>query len=116
MSLFNRIAEEWLRNNRDASNKYRADSLSNILQNQLFGVDADPTETACRIAAFSLYLAFLDQLEPRAIQELQEQGNVLPNLVGHNILCQDFFDDALVLPNDFDLVVGNPPWARGSHR
>lgn len=114
VSLFNRLAEEWLRNNRDASNKYRADSLSNILQNQLFGVDADPTETACRIAAFSLYLAFLDQLEPRAIQELQEQGNVLPNLVGHNILCQDFFDDALVLPNDFDLVVGNPPWARGS--
>jgi type I restriction-modification system DNA methylase subunit len=114
VSLFNRLAEEWLRNNRNASNKYRADSLSNILQNQLFGVDADPTETACRIAAFSLYLAFLDQLEPRAIQELQEQGNVLPNLVGHNILCQDFFDDALVLPNDFDLVVGNPPWARGS--
>lgn len=116
VSLFNRLAEEWLRNNRNASNKYRADSLSNILQNQLFGVDADPTETACRIAAFSLYLAFLDQLEPRAIQELQEQGNVLPNLVGHNILCQDFFDDALVLPNDFDLVVGNPPWARGSNR
>jgi type I restriction-modification system DNA methylase subunit len=114
VSLFNRLAEEWLRNNRNASNKYRADSLSNILQNQLFGVDADPTETACRIAAFSLYLAFLDQLEPRTIQELQEQGNVLPNLVGHNILCQDFFDDALELPNDFDLVVGNPPWARGS--
>ena len=114
VSLFNRIAEEWLRNNSDATNKYRADSLSNILQNQLFGVDADPTETACRIAAFSLYLAFLDQLEPRAIQELQEQGNVLPNLVGHNILCQDFFDDALELPNNFDLVVGNPPWARGS--
>jgi hypothetical protein len=114
VSLFNRLAEEWLRNNRNASNKYRADSLSNILQNQLFGVDADPTETACRIAAFSLYLAFLDQLEPRAIQELQEQGNVLPKLVGHNILCQDFFDDALELPNDFDLVVGNPPWARGS--
>jgi len=114
VSLFNRLAEEWLRNNRNASNKYRADSLSNILQNQLFGVDADPTETACRIAAFSLYLAFLDQLEPRAIQELQEQGNVLPNLVGHNIICQDFFDDALELPNNFDLVVGNPPWARGS--
>ena len=116
VSLFNRLAEEWLRTNRDASNKNRANALSNILQNQLFGVDADPTETACRIAAFSLYLAFLDQLEPRAIQELQEQGNVLPNLVGHNILCQDFFDDDLVLSNDFDLVVGNPPWARGSNQ
>jgi N-6 DNA Methylase len=114
VSLFNRLAEEWLRNNRIASNEERTTALSNILQNQLFGVDADPTETACRIAAFSLYLAFLDQLEPRAIQKLQEQGSVLPNLVGHSILCQDFFDDALTLPNDFDLVVGNPPWARAS--
>lgn len=114
VSLFNRIAEEWLRNNREASNEERARALSAILQNQLFGVDADPTETACRIAAFSLYLAFLDQLEPRTIQGLQEQGNVLPSLVGHNILCQNFFDDELELPDFFDLVVGNPPWARVS--
>jgi hypothetical protein len=114
VSLFNRLAEEWLRNHRSASNEERAIALSHILQNQLFGVDADPTETACRIAAFSLYLAFLDQLEPRDIQRLQDQGSVLPNLVGHNLLCQDFFDDALTLPDNFDLVVGNPPWARGA--
>jgi hypothetical protein len=114
VSLFNRIAEEWLRNNREASNEERACALSAILQNQLFGVDADPTETACRIAAFSLYLAFLDQLEPRTIQGLQEQGNALPNLIGHNILCQDFFDDELELPDFFDLIVGNPPWVRAS--
>jgi N-6 DNA Methylase len=114
VSLFNRLAEEWLRNHKSASNEERATALSHILLNQLFGVDADPTETACRIAAFSLYLAFLDQLEPRDIQRLQEQGSVLPNLVGHNLLCQDFFDDALAIPKDFDFVVGNPPWARGS--
>lgn len=114
VSLFNRLAEEWLANNRTASNEERANALSHILQNYIFGVDSDPTETACRIAAFSLYLAFLDQLEPRDIQQLQEQGNVLPNLVGYNILCKDFFDDDLNLPLDFDLIVGNPPWARGS--
>jgi N-6 DNA Methylase len=114
VSLFNRLAEEWLRSHRSASNEERTTALGHILQNQLFGVDADTTGTACRIAAFSLYLAFLDQLEPRDIQKLQAQGSVLPNLVGHNLLCQDFFDDALALPNDFDLVVGNPPWARGS--
>jgi N-6 DNA Methylase len=112
VSLFNRLAEEWLRNNKAASNEERATALIDILQDKLFGVDA--AETACQIAAFSLYLAFLDQLEPRDIQKLQEQGSVLPNLVGHNILCKDFFDDSLVLPSNFDLVVGNPPWARGS--
>ena len=112
VSLFSRIAEEWLSLNREASHEEHSAALIDILQNQLFGVDAE--ETACRIAAFSLYLAFLDHLEPRDIQQLQGQGKVLPNLVGHNILCQDFFDDDLNLPHDFDLVIGNPPWARAS--
>ena len=112
VSLFSRIAEEWLSLNREASHEEHSAALIDILQNQLFGVDAE--EAACRIAAFSLYLAFLDHLEPRDIQQLQGQGKVLPNLVGHNILCQDFFDDDLNLPHDFDLVIGNPPWARAS--
>jgi type I restriction-modification system DNA methylase subunit len=112
VSLFSRIAEEWLGLNREASHEEHSAALIDILQNQIFGVDAE--EAACRIAAFSLYLAFLDHLEPRDIQQLQRQGKVLPNLVGHNILCQDFFDDDLILPHDFDLVVGNPPWARAS--
>jgi type I restriction-modification system DNA methylase subunit len=113
VSLFSRIAEEWMGLNREASHEEHSAALIDILQNQLFGVDAK--EAACRIAAFSLYLAFLDHLEPRDIQQLQRQGKVLPNLVGHNILCQDFFDDDLNLPHDFDLVIGNPPWARVSN-
>jgi N-6 DNA Methylase len=112
VSLFSRLAEEWLSLHREATHEERSAALLDILQNQIFGVDVE--ETACRIAAFSLYLAFLDQLEPRDIQQLQGQGKVLPNLVGHSILYQDFFDDNLSLPYDFDLVVGNPPWARAS--
>jgi hypothetical protein len=112
VSLFNRIAEEWMSLNREASHEQRTRALFYILQNQLFGVDAE--ETACRIAAFSLYLAFLDQLEPRDIQQLQGQGKFLPNLVGHSILDQNFFDANLKLSNDFDLIVGNPPWAGAS--
>jgi type I restriction-modification system DNA methylase subunit len=112
VSLFSRLAEEWLSLHREATHEERSAALLDILQNQLFGVDVE--ETACRIAAFSLYLAFLDQLEPRDIQQLQGQGKVLPNLVGHSILSQDFFDDSLSLPDDFDLVIGNPPWARAS--
>ena len=114
VSLFNRIAEEWLQTHQSASNEERASALISILQNQLYGIDFEVTETACRIAAFSLYLAFLDQLEPRDIKILQRQGNVLPNLVGHNILCKDFFDENLNLPDSFDLVVGNPPWANAT--
>jgi len=114
VSLFNRIAEEWLQSNRFSGNRERASALIHILQNQLYGVDSDETETACRIAAFSLYLAFLDQLKPRDTKTLQEQGNALPNLVGRNILSKDFFDEDLDLSDNFDLVVGNPPWANAS--
>ena len=47
-----------------------------VLRSNLFGVDRNPT--ACRIAAFSLYLALLDQLSPPDIQELQRKGRMLP--------------------------------------
>jgi N-6 DNA Methylase len=81
----------------------------------LFGVDINPT--ACRVTAFSLYLAFLDQLSPRDIQELQARGRALPHLVAPlsakrapNIQCNDFFSSHLELPALPVVIVGNPPW------
>lgn len=115
VAIFNRLAEEWLIKHRTVrnNNDELAPALINILQQNLFGIDADSSETACRIAAFSLYLAFLDQLDPRDIQKLQKKGNALPKLVGHNLICKDFFEKDLPIPVDgFDLIVGNPPWAK----
>ena len=125
VGLFNRIAEEWKQINPNARNDRRAKELKRLLQESLFGVDINPT--ACRITAFSLYLAYLDQLTPRNIQELQDKGRALPPLViqnaddivssSGNILCGDFFEDLEFLPklkgtfHDADLVIGNPPWA-----
>ena len=111
VALFNRLAEEWRWRNRLASNDNRASALINILQNNIVGIDI--SETACRIAAFSLYLAFLDQLEPRYIQNLQAEGNVLPMLVGYTLFTKNFFEKSLFISKEnFDLIVGNPPWAR----
>jgi hypothetical protein len=121
VGLFNRIAEEWKVANPGARNDRRARELSGILQQNLFGVDIN--RTACRIAAFSLYLAYLDQLSPRDIQTLQEKGRALPRLIAEplpsgarekanepqTIRCADFFDDQ-DFPHDVDLIVGNPPW------
>jgi hypothetical protein len=67
VGLFNRIAEEWKQANPKARNDTKAKELMRLLQAQLFGVDVK--ETACRITAFSLYLAYLDQLSPRGIQD-----------------------------------------------
>lgn len=113
VALFNRLAEEWRWKNGlvIVNNEERASALINILQNNIVGIDI--SETACQIATFSLYLAFLDQLEPRYIQKLQAEGNVLPMLVGHTLFSKNFFEKDLFLSEEnFDLIVGNPPWAR----
>jgi hypothetical protein len=119
VGLFNRIAEEWKLANLGARYDRRAKGLMDILRNNLFGVDRN--RSACQITAFSLYLAFLDQLSPPDIQKLLGKWDRLPNLVSapdiphkqsnaETIHCADFFDGAVKLPQDVDFVVGNPPW------
>jgi N-6 DNA Methylase len=118
VGLFNRMAEEWKLANPGATNDKRARELRKVLCS-LYGIDVQ--RTACRITAFSLYLAYLDQLSPRDIQELQQKGHKLPRLVHYpgnpnptnvegNIWCGDFFKDDTNYPKAVDLVVGNPPW------
>lgn len=117
VGLFNRIAEEWKQANASARNDRRARELRNVLCS-LHGIDK--SRTACRITAFSLYLAYLDQLTPRDIRELQRQGHKLPKLVHYpgntdksiegNIWCGDFFAEDKRYPSQVDLVIGNPPW------
>jgi N-6 DNA Methylase len=119
VGLFNRIAEEWRQANPTARNDRKAKELMRLLQDSLFGVDI--SLTACRITAFSLYLAYLDQLSPRDIQELQQKGRALPHLVtsadaapagsaNGNIRQADFFSEDEQFPVDVSLVIGNPPW------
>ena len=122
VGLFNRLAAEWTIANPRARNPRRARELMLLLRNSLFGVDKNPI--ACRITAFSLYLAYLDQLSPRDIQELQRLGRALPRLVGgpgysdpidtdtssRNIRCADFFLHTQHIPTNVDAVIGNPPW------
>jgi hypothetical protein len=110
VGLFNRIAEEWKQANPKARNDTKAKELIHLLQTHLFGIDVK--ETACRITAFSLYLAYLDQLSPRGIQERTEKGHKLPRLIveGGNIQCADFFAEDVAFPSEVDIVIGNPPW------
>ena len=119
VGLFNRMAEEWKQANPDSRNDKRARELMKLLRDSLFGVDINPT--ACRITAFSLYLAYLDQLLPRDIQELQQKGRALPHLVNATngsratrqtgcIWQMDFFSETNCLPTHVNLIVGNPPW------
>ena len=122
MILFVRMAEEWRKRNPNASTRSRYDELMRFLSENLCGVDIHPT--ACLVTCFSLYLAFLDQMEPKEIIELQEaldkgtREKLLPRILWereqprprhpHSIRELDFFD--LPTKPEFDLVIGNPPW------
>ena len=118
VGLFNRLAEEWKLKNPGARYDRRANGLKDILLTNLHGVDSN--RSACQITAFSLYLAFLDQLSPPDIQKLLGKWDRLPYLVsvpgetranpGGTIRCADFFTEAANLTLKAQVIVGNPPW------
>lgn len=130
VTIFNRLASHWVFQHKSATYRERADALLNILHKQLCGVDIK--RTACRIACFSLYLAFLDQFEPRDLREFAKrarrgQRKVLPKLLRYQkskwrenhpptVLHKDFRQ--LDPPSGkFDYVIGNPPWSgRGTQQ
>jgi hypothetical protein len=130
VTLFNRLASHWVFQNDNASYRKRAEALLSILHNQLRGVDIE--RTACRIASFSLYLAFLDQFDPRDLREFarlaqRNRRKVLPKLLHYRdspwrekhrptVIHGDFLqlDQGA---DKFDCIIGNPPWAgRGTQQ
>ncbi len=79
--------------------------LAGILTTSIFGVDIK--RQALRVAAFSLYLAILDYLEPKRIWTEVS----FPPLIGTNLNVADFFEEGLhIEKHSFDIVIGNPPW------
>lgn len=115
VGLFNRLAEQWNRENPQAGYDAKLKGLTEILKTNLFGIDKN--RSACLIAAFSLYLALLDQLSPPDIRRVLKKLQVLPHLISEKgtdaatIRCADFFTEEAALPKPVDFVIGNPPWA-----
>ncbi|MDX2111923.1 MAG: N-6 DNA methylase [Verrucomicrobiota bacterium] len=92
----------------------KPNELRNLLSNQIFGVDINPE--AVRVAAFSLYLSFCDELDPRYYWSREK---LLPLLRGINLLDHDFFVEQSPIHSQldagkFDLVIGNAPWGKSS--
>lgn len=124
--LFNRIANRWLLNNKRVHYTAKAIALQEILSRQIHGIDLE--ETACRIACFSLYLAYLDFFDPPDINKyIEKTGQPLPKLLEYGnstdyptadiavIYKADFLADETLTEKTFDCLIGNPPWeGRGS--
>jgi hypothetical protein len=103
--------------------------LTRLLTEQIAGIDIN--QSAIQVAAFSLYLAFLDFRDPPDIR----QNKKLPNLVydpqqpagGKSLFCANTFypthSEQAQLPNkpllpfedaQFDVIIGNPPWGQAT--
>jgi type I restriction-modification system DNA methylase subunit len=121
VSLFGRIAESFYRKAKKTTGIEWARELKPKL-NQLYGIDI--SDTACHITCFSLYLAYLEWLEPNDVEYLLEHGQRLPPLLANtkkeswNTIHQvNLFNPNLSLEKqDFDIVIGNPPWVSSSHQ
>lgn len=95
--------------------------LKNLLTDNIFGIELHPQ--AIKVAAFSLYLALVDKLDPKNLW--QKKKHRLPNLInnpndkslkvqGKNLFCRDTISDLskIIELQDFQLIVGNPPFGK----
>lgn len=115
------LVESYKRLIRNWKNAHHTDSidfqtLQSILCNSIYGIDIDAT--ALSVAAFSLYLTLINELDPRTLWA--DDAYKLPCLihiddtegdVKGNLWCADSIaaDLTAMLP-EMDLVVGNPPY------
>lgn len=92
------------------------EELKNILLNNIYGIEQN--DQAIIVAAFSLYLALVDNLDPKTLWIstklpclVNDPDHIVKAKEGHNLFCTD-----TIATNDeiegisFDLVVGNPPF------
>ena len=92
--------------------------LKELLINNIFGIEIHPQ--SIKVAAFSLYLALVDNLNPKTLW--QNKNYKLPYLInnpndtslkeqGNNLYCRDTIETNEDIERiEFDLVVGNPPF------
>ena len=111
---FKRLIRNWKIAHKTDSIDFQ--TLRSILCDNIYGIDIDAT--ALSVAAFSLYLSLINELEPRTLWA--DDAYKLPCLIHRdksegavegNLWCADSLatDLTAILP-EMDLVVGNPPY------
>jgi type I restriction-modification system DNA methylase subunit len=115
---YKRLIRRW--KNANFGKKISFADLKDILVENIFGIEIDPL--AIKVAAFSLYLALVEQLDPKTLWVEKEYR--LPYLInnphdlslqdkqGKNLWRQDTIGetDAAKFIIQADLLVGNPPF------
>ncbi len=113
---FKRLVKRYENQHKEKLNDF--DKLKKLLTDNIFGIELHPQ--AIKVAAFSLYLALVDSLDPKTLW--QKKKHRLPNLInnpddtslktqGGNLFCRDTIAQNKEIEFiEFDLIVGNPPF------
>ncbi|WP_375558682.1 class I SAM-dependent DNA methyltransferase [Bernardetia sp. OM2101] len=113
---FKRLVKRYENNHNTKLDDFK--TLSKLLTDNIFGIEIN--SQSIKVAAFSLYLALVDNLDPKTIW--QDKKHQLPYLIndpksksvkkqGKNLYCRDtILENEEIEKIEFDLVVGNPPF------
>ena len=113
----NRLLDRWEMSN--PNTKLDFETICTIVKDNIYGVEQEPE--AIKVAAFSLYLAMLNRLDPKNLW----QNGQFPYLIydpeklgdpkqGNNLFRMSTISSGPFEQIDYDLVVGNPPFKQGS--
>lgn len=108
----NRLLDRW--EYAHPGKKLTFEIIKKIVLDNIFGVEIEPE--AIKVAAFSIYLAMLDRLDPKTLW----QDNRFPYLIfdpdkpdqqqGKNLFRMSSLGNGPFAEHSYDLVVGNPPF------
>lgn len=92
------------------------EKLKQLLTDHIFGIELTPQ--SIKVAAFSLYLALLENLDPRTLWQkkqlpylINDPENISADKQGKNLFRRDSIETNEEIESlEFDLVVGNPPF------
>ncbi|MDR2084472.1 MAG: SAM-dependent methyltransferase [Bacteroidales bacterium] len=117
VEAYKRLIRRW--KNAHPNENISFTNLRDILINNIYGIEIDPL--AIKVAAFSLYLALVEQLDPKTLWIKKEytlpylinnpQDDSIVNKQGNNLWCNDTIGE--IDTNKFvkaDLLIGNPPF------
>lgn len=117
VQTFKRLVKRYENKHNTKLNDFKV--LVEILKTNIFGIELD--SKSIKVAAFSLYLALLDNLDPktgwwnRTIQFpylINDPEDKSLKVQGNNLFKRDTISDLsdITALQNFDLVVGNPPF------
>ncbi|MEN0048552.1 MAG: N-6 DNA methylase [Bacteroidota bacterium] len=116
VETLNRLLDRWEMANANSDNELNFEIICEVVKENIFGIEINPE--AIKVAAFSIYLAMLNRLNPKSLW----QNKRFPYLIndpeqndeskqGYNLFLTSSLTKSPML--DIELVVGNPPFSRG---